>query len=390
MMPAEERMETHPPTLHPASHYAHVLRPHLPAGAFEPVRNRLVWLLFHIALIVLGTLAVVRGWGGLPAALLLSLCIGHAFAGLAFVGHETMHGAVVRHRGLRYLVGYVAFLPFCLPPRVWVAWHNKVHHGNTGRAGVDPDAFPTLEQYREMWLARMADLFAVGRGRPLGVFTLLIGFTGQSSEILWMVSRQRGYLSRREHNIAILEWLLAVGFWTTIGMTIGGRAFVFAFVLPLLVANAIVMSYIVTNHWLSPHTPINDPLVNSLSVTTPRWMGWLHLNFGLHAEHHLFPSMSSAHAPAVRELLIALWPERYRSMPFGAAMRRMWSTPRVYKTDTVLVDMRDGYEHRVPTPDGAHALRAAAPGARLKRQRGIAPTTPPRLVARRRRARRVA
>ena len=32
------------------------------------------------------------------------------------------------------------------------------------------------------------------------------------------------------------------------------------------------MSYITTNHWLSPHTAVNDPLVNSLSVTVPGWL----------------------------------------------------------------------------------------------------------------------
>jgi fatty acid desaturase len=196
-----------------------------------------------------------------------------------------------------------------------------------------------------MWLARMADLFAVGRFRPLGILTLIIGFTGQSSQILWMVSRQRKYLSRLEYGLAIAEWLLAVSCWTALGIALGGRGFLFAFVLPLLCANFIVMSYIVTNHWLSPHTDINDPLVNSLSVTMPGWLSALHLHFGLHAEHHLFPAMSSAHAPKVRALLLDRFQERYQSMPFWKAMWRMWTTPRLYKTSTVLVDLHDGHEY---------------------------------------------
>lgn len=343
--------------LHPAAHYAREIRPHLPPGTFDPVPSRLAWLVLHIAVIVSATTAIARGWGGLPAAILASLVIGHAFAGLAFVAHETMHGAVVRHLGLRYLVGFIAFLPFCLSPRMWVAWHNKVHHGHTGCVGVDPDAFPTVAQHRELWLARAADLVTPARRRPLGVLTLLIGFTGQSSEILWLVSRERGYLSGRERALAILEWLFGVCFWAAIGIAIGGRAFVFAFALPLLVANAIVMSYITTNHWLSPHTAINDPLVNSLSVTAPRLFATLHLHFGLHVEHHLFPSMSSARAPFVRALLMDRFPDRYRSLPFSEAIRRLWTTPRLYKTDTVLVDLRDGLERRTLLPDGVEELR---------------------------------
>ena len=53
-----------------------------------------------------------------------------------------------------------------------------------------------------------------------------------------------------------LTWRILVGF--------------FAFVLPLLFANGLVMAFILTNHGLSPLTDVNDPLVNSLSVTAPR------------------------------------------------------------------------------------------------------------------------
>ena len=59
----------------------------------------------------------------------------------------------------------------------------------------------------------------------------------------------------------------------------------------------------------------NDPLENSLSVTVPRWLDRFTLQFGLHVEHHLFPSVSGRHAPRIRELLRAHWPGRYRELP---------------------------------------------------------------------------
>jgi fatty acid desaturase len=129
-----------------------------------------------------------------------------------------------------------------------------------------------------------------------------------------------------------------VGLWVGLGLLIGGHAFVFAFALPLVIANVVVISYILTNHSLSPLTEINDPLVNSLSVTLPPILERLHLHFGLHVEHHLFPSMSSAHAPKVRAQLMARWPERYQSLPLFTALLRLYRTPRVYKTPTLLVD----------------------------------------------------
>ena len=49
-----------------------------------------------------------------------------------------------------------------------------------------------------------------------------------------------------------------------------------------------------------PLTEVNDPLANTLSVTAPRWLERLHLQFGYHVEHHLFPMVSGRHAPAIR------------------------------------------------------------------------------------------
>ena len=88
-------------------------------------------------------------------------------------------------------------------------------------------------------------------------------------------------------------------------------------------ANVIVMSFILTNHSLSPLIPVNDPLVSGLSVTSNRFIELITLRFGYHVEHHLFPAMSSRHAHRVRDLLVERWPERYQAMPLTAAIRVM-------------------------------------------------------------------
>ncbi len=328
----------------PISSYAREVRPALPPEAFEPVPSRLLWLSFHVAVIAVGVIAIARGWGGWWAAPFFSIAIGQAFAGCAFVGHETMHGAVVRERRLRYAVGWLSFLPFTLSPRLWVAWHNKVHHGYTMADGIDPDSFPTLDDYRKNRLKRVADYFSVGIGRWAGFVTLVLGFTGQSTQILWRWARTSGALTKSERRLAILETLAGLALWSALLITVGPLRFVFAFLAPLLIANFIVISYILTNHSLSPLTEINDPLLNSLTVTTPRLLARLHLNFGLHVEHHLFPSMSSAYAGLVRDQLMARWPERYQSMPLGKALRLLFATSRVYSEPTRLRDPRSGHE----------------------------------------------
>jgi len=340
--------------LRPVSAYAGELKRELPAQAFEPARSRLAWLPVHVAVIAGSALAMEQKL--LPWVLwpLCSVLAGCSFAGLAFLAHETLHGAVVRQHHLRYLVGFIGFLPFMLSPRLWIAWHNRMHHGNANRPGIDPDAYPTLDEHRQSFLVRVStDVFGVGRRRLRGLVSLCFGFSIHSTHQLLVAPKR--YFRRRDFVLTLFETLLGVAFWVAVSVWLGPLKFLLAYVVPLAVANTIVMAYIFTNHALSPHTRVNDPLANSLSVTVPRWVDFLTLRFGFHVEHHLFPWMSSRHAPLVRELVRARWPERYQSMPLLRALLAVHRTPRVYVDEQTLFDTRTG--RRVAT---LHRKRARA------------------------------
>lgn len=344
--------------LHPISYYARELKPGLPANAFAPARSRLVWLPVHFVIIALATTVIAAGWVPWPVALLLSVVIGFSFAGLSFLGHETLHGAVVRGRRSRRIVGWLGLLPFVVSPRLWIAWHNRVHHGHTSQTGVDPDAYQTLAQYQCSRLVRVVtNHFSLGRRRWAGALSLFLGFSFKSAHVL-IQARTLGFLSPREHRCAIIETALGVGVWAALAVLVGMVPFLFVFVLPLLVANAIVMAFILTNHSLSPLTEVNDPLINSLSVTTPGWVEWATLRFGFHVEHHIFPAMSSRQAPRVRALIRARWPERYQSMPLGRALLAMVRTARIYKNPNTLVDPRTGREWPTLEPCGVRAAQS--------------------------------
>jgi fatty acid desaturase len=336
--------------LRTVSSYAREVRPSLPAHAFDAVPSRIAWLTLHIAIIAGGIYAIKQGIGGWWAAPLFAILIGHSFAGCAFVGHETLHGAVVRSRGLRSLIGWLSFVPFTLSPRLWVAWHNKTHHAHTMSMAKDPDCFPTLEVFNRQPLTRAADHVAFAANRRWGFITLLLGFSGQTLQMILRWAKASGVMSARERALAWVETLAGLAVWAAVLVYLGPLKFVVACTVPWLIGNVIVISYILTNHSLSPHTAINDPLVNSLSVTVPRLFAILHLNFGLHVEHHLFPSMSSKYAPLVRDELVRLWPERYQSLPLMTAMVQLASTPRVYITDTTLVDPRTGQQSPTIVP----------------------------------------
>jgi fatty acid desaturase len=335
-------LDYRPMQLQTVAAYAREIRPVLPPGSFAPARSRVLWLPVNATIIA--ALAWSMATGRLPWFLwpVASLVIGFAMSGVTFLAHETLHGGVVRGRTAIRIVGWFGFLPFLLAPQLWVAWHNRVHHNHTGEPGVDPDMYPTLEEYRTQPGARiMADYFGIGRRRIMSFASILFGFTGQSMQMLF-TARRRGFLTPKLHRRAIIETLLGVVFWGVVAVLVGFVPFLFVYLLPLVVANSIAMSFVMTNHNLNPVTRINDPLVNSLSVTLPQPLVWMTLGFGFHVEHHLFPTMSTRHGPAVRDALLAKFPGRYQSMSLFSALAQLYRTARVYQDDTTLIDPPSG------------------------------------------------
>jgi fatty acid desaturase len=329
-------------TLSSISQYAHELRPHLPASVFSPVPARLWWLALHGSVVAVGVWAIAVADLGWPIDALISVAIGLAFAGMAFVAHEALHGALVRPRWARLLIGGIGFLPFAISPRHWIAWHNRLHHGHTSVAGVDPDAYPTLERYQKNRHVRWSDHLSLGGRRPLGSFSLLFGLCVQSLEVLLSAGPRARYLSRPQHRLALVETAAAIVLWGSLSVWLGAGVLVFGWLIPIVIGSTIVMAHILTNHSLSSLTEINDPLANSLSVTVPRWFSIYTLQFGLHVEHHLFPTVSARHAPCIRDLIQERWPGRYRSLPLAGALGRLFTTGRIYKNRTTLYDPATG------------------------------------------------
>lgn len=335
--------------LMPQSAYVRELRPELPAEVFTPATSRVALVPVYLAVIAVATIAIAAGWVPWLVVPLLSLVIGVSFACLTFIAHEAIHGGIVRGRTARRIVGWIGFLPFTLSPRLWAAWHDRVHHASANVAD-DPDVYPTLEEYRASGRVRFfVDMFSLGGRRWRGALCLVLGFTVQSTHQL-LIARSRDFLKPREHRLAIVETLAGVAVWAAVAALVGFVPFLFVFVIPLLVANVIVMSFILTNHSLSPRVEINDPLVSGLSVTAPRWIELITLKFGYHVEHHLFPAMSSRYAPQVRALLRKRWAKRYQSMPLRSALAALHRTSRIYKDAVTLVDPRTGREFATLMP----------------------------------------
>src|SRR5262249_8005578 len=155
-----------------------------------------------------GLVAISLGGWWMP---LVSILIGHSFAGCAFVAHETLHGAVVRHKTLRRAAGWLAVLPFTMSPALWVEWDNQNHHGHTMDPARDPDAYPTMAGYRGSRAARVADRFSFAIGRPFGWITLALGLSGQT---LYMFLRTL-------RPAVIVETLAGFAVWAAVAWWLG-------------------------------------------------------------------------------------------------------------------------------------------------------------------------
>lgn len=317
--------------------YTKELKRRLPKEYFEPVPTRALWIIPHVAIVVLGITTIALWAPSIWVKLACTLLIGHSFASLGFLAHEILHGAVVKNARLRDFLGGICFLQFNLGAKLWRKWHNVEHHGHTQHDHDDPDAMGTLESLRERPALRSFYRIAPWL-RSLFTFISFTFWFSLHNFIMWR--RFLPEFKKSERPAVIAQFVLPVLLWTSLLVILGPVNWIFAYLIPVLMANFIVMSYIATNHLLNPLTQVNDPLANSLTVRVPKLVDMLHFNFSLHTEHHIFPNMNPKYMPKVREMILQLWPDRYNEMPHWKALRALWKTPRLYRDhqESPLVD----------------------------------------------------
>ena len=314
------------------------LRKHLPEGALLPAPTRLLLIVPHLTLIPLLSIGMVYWVDWWPIRVLLSLILGILYSSLFFFGHEVAHGSVVKSKALGDFLTYFTHGVFLVSPYFWRVWHNQVHHGYTNRYGYDPDNYGTLHEYDSYMWTRLAIAFAPGSGRLISVLSLFTGFTMHAQGVLWVKSyRLRGSSRLRRWRAAVDSGLMLL-FWCLVGVTLGPYLSLFVIIIPMMIANFCIMSYIFTNHLLRPLGDINDPLKNSMGVTTLWILDKINFHFSHHIEHHLFPSLSSQYYPILRERLSSSRHQEYLAPPHWRALLMVFRTPRIHDNSSNLVD----------------------------------------------------
>lgn len=337
--------------------YVKVLRPLLPAAAFQPNSNKLVILAINLIILGLGW-SIARSLDQWSVGLLwlylpLSLIMGNSIVICLFSAHDSMHGSTIKQPQLRYLTSFIPLALLWMPPTLWKAVHNHKHHTETN-AITDPDRMYLVQQ-NETWGKWIQNLFVPSSNVNwalliLGMTTSWVVHTFRHLTAILLFNHDRVtyvpapvVVSSRKRRIIAIELALICCIHISIlaYLKFNILAILLGYALPLGMGYAGVMFYIYTNHFLCPMTDVNDPLVNSVSLKMPKIFDLLHFNFSYHTEHHLFPSINSDYYPLVQELLQTHYPESYNLIPVGEAWRLLMETPRHYRDEVTLTDKLD-------------------------------------------------
>jgi fatty acid desaturase len=330
------------------------IRAELPAEVFAPRPWRALW-----ALPLAGSIAALSATlvvFHLPWYLALAgaFLLGNLYGSFFFFGHEMAHGGMLRSRRAQDGFLFLTFLVYGLSPHLWRVWHHQAHHAHANLEDRDPDNFGTLAEFLRTPATRFFTRFAPGSRHWLSALYLFSFFTVHTQSILWKKSHRPEFV-RLHRRRAEAETGLMMAFWLALGTAIGPQASLYVIVLPMMGANFVILSYIVTNHMMRPLSPHRDTLGTTMSVTTLGWLDRIHFHFSHHVEHHLFPTLSTCYAPLIRARLLELVPDRYLAPPHIRALCVLFASPRVYDGEQALVEPYTG--RRVSIPQVEAALR---------------------------------
>lgn len=338
----------------PQANYVKLLRPLLPAEAFEPDPNKLVILVLNLVILGLGWAIATHLnqwhtnllWLYLP----LTIIMGNSIIVLLFSSHALMHGSVIKNPRLIHWIGFLGLALWWMPPTLWKAVHNREHHGKTNSL-ADPDR-NYLSKQSNTWGKWIQHQFvpssevnliclAIGMSTAWGIH----GFRNLTSVLLFN-RKDVNYVpaaftvSVRERWAIAQEFLLIVMLHLSIMtyLSFDPIKLVLSYFLPIGIGYAGAMFYIFTNHMLCQLTSINDPLINSVSLKVPKLLDVLHLNFSYHTEHHIFPGINSDYYPAVQKLLQTYYPQRLNLLEVGEVWRLLMQTPRHHHNDTTFTN----------------------------------------------------
>jgi len=270
--------------------------------------------------------------------LVCGIIIGTSWGTLSHLTHNILHGTVVGSRRLQNMLAFLGFLQHLMPPTFYRYWHNYLHHGFTQRHIVDPDAYPSTFMYKSSKFFQKFYKMLPGSGTFLSYFYFFHSFTTHGLINMFYQRYRMKQYRKINHRRVNIEFILQAIILLPVLFFLAKANFLLLVILPYAICNYMIMSYIATNHALSPLTRDLDSLANTVSVKSNPISDFLCRYMGHHVCHHIYPNMNPRYYRLVHEILMRDHKENYRYINKWTAIKLLYSTPRIYHDDQTLVN----------------------------------------------------
>jgi acyl-lipid omega-6 desaturase (Delta-12 desaturase) len=312
----------------------------VPAACYDnPTWKGLAYLARDVALYAAALAALLAS--DHPVVLLAGWALGGlAVSALFVLAHDAAHGALFRSPRLSDAVARLAFLPSLHALAAWQAGHNRVHHGHTGRRGIDFVWHPlTAAEYARLpaaarWRHRL-EWSAAGAGLYYARAVWWARMMRIAPPPRFRAAFRRDRATVVAFALAAVATLAAAGYarygtWTGAAWTV-----VKVGVVPWLVFTWIVGVTVYVQHihpdvaWHSggDWSPLRAQVDGTATWRVPAWLNVFWHNVYVHAPHHLDPRIPFYHLPRAAAALEAtlgdgVRPVRLRLRDYVATTRR--------------------------------------------------------------------
>ncbi len=301
------------------------------AGCFQPATAQAIGFGAFVAAGYAAAYAALLSDPGLAVRLLALAAAAFFSVQAGFMAHEAGHGALTRNRRFANLIGQACHTLLTGLSFSYFQHIHRLHHPHCNDRGRDPDMqSEVVSMYRESALAKTGFGRRISRHQAVLVW-LLIGLQGLTLKLDGLSFMRRNARSTRADQLAVL--LHAALWFVPPALLLGVPAALLNYLSMTVLIGFYVGAIFMVNHIgtrvIEPGEAISF-FEQELGVTRNLGASRLaDLVFGgvnNHIEHHLFPSMPSAHLRRARRITREFCRRHhlaYREMSWFAAAREV-------------------------------------------------------------------
>jgi len=301
------------------------------AGCFRPATLRCVgYVIFILACYAAGYATLLTDPNiGVRALAIVAVAFISVHAG--FVAHEAGHGAITRDRRVAELVGQLFHTLLTGLSYSYFQHIHRLHHPHCNNRGRDPDMQSEFfSMYQQSALSKTGLGRLISRHQSVLIW-LLIGLQGLTLKIDGLLFLRRNPRSTRIDQFLVLLHLAL--WWVPPVLVLGLQDASLNYGLMTMLIGFYVGTIFVVNHLgtqvIEPDESLSmfeQELKVTRNLGTSRVHDFVFGGLNNHIEHHLFPSMPTAHLRSARRITRDFCRRHgivYREMSWFAAAREV-------------------------------------------------------------------